>query len=378
MIWHLPYVADIIFRHPERFFIAAALIPLVWALVWWEAKCRKKELLNPYWSEHLPVARLPGFYKRIFWWLMASLAILLLVAALAVPEKKVAWHELIYGRIRITFLFDSSLSMKLAEDVKPNRLIAAKDAITDLVNMLSRDPELEGRYSLALIPFAAAAQPFFTSFTTSREEFLTNLAEVDEKTISRQGTSLWAALRAYEELLKAYPPKEKTTDLAFLISDGGKEEGRAGEKEFIPSLIRKISSLPNFRVIINTVGIGYSRPVELIIRDEAGNFIGFYRKNPNDPKSPIQKSELNERILKEVADLTRGDYKHFTEKDKILKEFKAIVLKNREVVDNFPRIRYESITNWFLVPAFIIFYFLLGYAGWLIRLSNSLIKKTIA
>lgn len=365
MTLHLPYIADIIFRHPERFFIAAFLLVIL-LLIWRDGRCRRKIMQIPWIKEHLVSAEIPGRPEKILWWFSAFLAVLCLIAALAAPEKAITEYEKVYGKIRITFLLDVSLSMKLAEDIKPNRLTAAKDAITDLINLLSNDPDLKGRYSLALIPFADAAQPFFASFTDSREEFLANLAEADEKTISKQGTSLLAVFNAYEKLLSTYPPEKNTTDLAFLISDGGREEGRTEEKTPVFSLIRRITKLPDHRVVVNTVGIGYYRPVELIVRDESGAFVDFYRKDPKDPKSQIQKSELDEKTLKEIASLGRGDYKHFTEHSKILEDFKSIVLKNREIIDSFPHTRYESIKNWFLIPAFAIFYFIFGYASWLI------------
>lgn len=384
MIWYLPDGVQVVFRYPERLW-AALLVVVLLLFAYGEAKRRQDVLRDPWLAFHLDVSVLPSFGKKIIWWLLASVALCCMVTAFAVPERKFIDKEKVYGQLRLTFMFDVSLSMVRAEDVKPNRMRAAKDMIIGFLDMFMHDQELQGRYQLALIPFAGTAQPLFLTFTASREEFLANLEEIDERTISRQGTSVLAALLGYRSLLYRYPPREETMDIAILISDGGQEEGREGEKNFFPAVINDIRDVirshlvKDFNVhawhfMVSTIGIGkveidgfgkrVAKPAGLIIRDSGGNFIDFYRENSKNPQSPVITSRLDEETLMEIARLGGGSYYHFSDTQTLRHAFRELVLAHRILVDEIPRYRYEPIVNWFLVPAFALLYVLSGFGDW--------------
>ena len=416
MTWILPWIGnEIVFRHPERMWLLL-LVGLLLAVAGWEALRRKRVWQNPWHRIHRETASLPGFIKRISWWFFLSLGLTLVIFVIAVPEERFTEQEPVYGRIRLTFEVDTSLSKFFAEDVKPNRMSATKALLTKLVGMLKRDPELKGRYEIALIPFAGTANPVFASFTVSSEAILASIARLDAQTVKKKGTSVWAALKAYDELLLWYPPWEEkgeegtTVDLGFLISDGGREEGKGTELVHIPPLMQELRdpyrtqeifenqrfvfSGPNRKrnVVVNTVGVGAVRvtedggrlgiPTELVIRDRDGRFRCYYREDDPNPleskckgNGKILTSALDEEILRVVAELGGGKYYHFFEnQEKLLSEFKSTILQNRKEIGRRPRDRYEPAVRWFALPAFLIFYFLFGYGGWMrracIRLSE--------
>ena len=131
------------------------------------------------------------------------------------------------------------------------------------------------------------------------------------------------------------------------------------------------------KVIVNTVGVGkvlikgnnerVSEPVELIIRDDAGNFIDFYREKPNE--SPY-KSRLDEKILMDVASLGRGRYYHFSSEKEMAANFKETDLKHRKFKGNIAVSGFEPARTWFLFPAFALFYFVFGYHEWIFRMRR--------
>lgn len=384
---------EILFRHPRRF-LWGSIIILFAALVAWEWRKRRRALKEPSIELHLSTSRLPSTFGRIHWWTWFSIATVLLVAAYANPEKVRTEYESVFGKIRVTFIFDASLSMKRAEDVLPNRFEAAKNMTRDLVLTLKRDPELKGKYSLALIPFSGAALPYFLPFTVSQDEFLSNLDSLDIEVITKKGTSLWAALRAYDELLLDHPARDNgTVDIGILISDGGKEEGKR-ERALLPQAIKDLrdpyraphfllsgeriivrSEEPKRNVVLNTIGVGAAKPVPLKIRDKAGNFMGYEHEKDGDPKSPVLTTTLDEQILQELANQGGGTYHHFSDRETILREFKEIILFHRVEVDKIPHPRYESARAWFLFPPFIILYFLFGYGGWIPRLVRLVARR---
>lgn len=390
MIWNVLQSADIVFRYPYRMGACALVLAIV-ALAWRESRQRARALNNPWVRLHILLFTRYPRWVRASWWVVLCVALILTAGAFAVPEKRVSMEEPVYGGLRLTFMFDSSPSMKYAEDVTPNRSRAAKNTIIALVDMLAHDTLLRGKYSLALIPFAGAAQPFFLPFTKSREEFIAALEEIDERTITRQGTSVLSALNAYFELLWKERPREETVDVAILISDGGKEDGVESERHFIPAAIEGIRYLtqkknreetPPWKTVLYTVGMGKIRidaegrriaePVELVVRDGFGNK-EWYRQDPRNPHSPVLKSRLDEEILKEVARLGGGEYYHFTDQAKIVEKFRTLVLTHRRVTDRIASVRYEPVMSWFLVPAFVLWYFVFGFGGWMMRIIRRMI-----
>ncbi|MDO8561034.1 MAG: VWA domain-containing protein [bacterium] len=398
---HFPLAFDLVFRHPSRFWWAS-VFALVFLLVLLEGRKRAAAFQHPWIALHSSTSNLPNFFARLCWWTCWTVATILLVAAYANPERVFYDWERVFERIRISFILDISHSMKKAEDVLPNRLEAEKGVVRDFAAKLEQDKELKGKYSLALIPFSGAALPYYLPFTTSRDEFLAHLDAMDTDTVNRKGTSLWAAIRAFDELLLAKPASDKgTVDLGILISDGGKEEGKK-ERALIPRTIDELRDpyrAPRLtmsgervivraresqrKVVLNTVGIGKIEinegrrvpyPARLINRDKAGNFMGYDHVKEDDSKGPVLTTMLDEQILSEVAVRGGGVYRHFYDHETILQEFKAFVLANRVEVDKIPVPRYESVRAWFLVPAFIMYYFLFGYGVWMLRFFSRILR----
>lgn len=396
MMLTFPFAANIVFRPPERFWLVSLLVLLVVPIIW-EWRKRNKAIFGDSWHRvHVSTSKIPTTAKRVYWWALLTVATGFLVIAYANPERVITDWERVFERIRITFILDTSRSMKKAEDISPNRLEASKEVIRKFTTALEQDNELKGRYALALIPFSGAALPYYVPFTTSRDEFLDNLNSLDIETITKRGTSLWAAVTAYDELLLANPARDgKTLDLGIVISDGGKEEGKK-EKAFLSQAVANLrdpyrdnhfllsggriivhSKEPSRKVVLYSVGVGkvevdsngnrVAKPVALKNRDKLGNFLGYQYLVENDPKSPIDTSTLDEQILKGLAESGGGKYWHFSDSVTILKEFKTLVLNSRQETDKIPHYRYESVRSWFLAPSFIIFYFLFGYGRWLIK-----------
>ena len=386
MTVYLPFGIEIIFREAQRILWALGLLA-IFAVVFWEWRKRKRVFLDSWIALHLSTSRLPTVWGRIRWWAFFSLATFILIAAYANPERVKTTWEPVYERIRMTFIFDASISMKQAEE-EPNRFEAAKGIVREMVFMLERDEELKGSYALALIPFSGAALPYYLTFTVSKDEFLSHLDSLDIDVIKRKGTSIWAAIRAYDEMLLDHPAREKdTTDLGILISDGGKEEGKA-ERALLPRTIAELrdpyravhwlmsgervivrNDVPVRNVVLNTVGVGkpgFAAPLKKM--DAAGNFLGYEHMKENDTTSPVRTTELDEGILREIAERGGGAYWHFVGRETILREFKKFILGHRKETDRIPQQHHESIRAWFLVPAFVVFYFLFGYGGWIFRL----------
>lgn len=391
---------DILFRHPERLLAGVFLAVLFVGLAVLRRRAAHQALETQWIKEHLPGAKLPSSAHFLAATLAFSAALILLAAAWAEPEKRRVEKETVYGQVRVAFLLDSSLSMVYADDVRPSRLAAAKNVIRNFIEQLWRDPVLKGRYKIALIPFAGAAMPSYSSFTESKEEFLWLLDAVNEKTITRQGTSFLAAFHAYQILLRRSPsPEPHTTNVIVVVSDGGKEDGIHSEKNMLG---RMIFGLPP-RTVIATVGIGKkeedaecvarrnaetdssdgntvscfrTKPVPLAIKDANGRFKEYLRKRQDDIQSPVLTSEIDESVLQFLATPTEEDtlsrkknYHFFADERELLASLKNLVIAYRARVGFAEKYQYEPIHSWFLFPAFALVYFLFGFGGWLWKFS---------
>ena len=111
----------------------------------------------------------------------------------------------------IVFLLDVSTSM-LAEDLSPNRLMAAKSAISELVEML----RVEGGHRLSLIAFAGRAS-LQSPLTHDYTFFLRKLSESNIDSAARKGTQIGDALRQAVEGFGGIEPAY--TDV-ILLTDG--------------------------------------------------------------------------------------------------------------------------------------------------------------
>lgn len=373
---------DIIFRNPEYFVLSSACsVFLVVILFLWEMRSRKKVQNNPWIKEHLAGSRIPSRNFLVTECGAIIIAVVLLSLALAQPERKTIDEEPLFGNVRFTFLVDNSKSMYYGRDVRPqqsvfepNRMGAAKEVISDFTTALWSDPELMGRYKIALIPFRGAAQPFYLTFTSSRSEFETHLSLLNERVVTKGGTSFLAVFRAYHMLLTRYPPlNPDTVDIAILVSDGGKEEGIESEGPYIQDIIAELRGFLS-PPIIYTVGIGsieitpdgrrITRAVKLIESDEEGS-IKWYREDPENPGSPVLTSQLDEKMLITIArEWGGGEYYYFLDRDQLVADLGSIILSHRTVVDYHAVPRYEPLFMWFVIPAFVILYIVFGYHRW--------------
>jgi len=145
--------------------------------------------------------------------LSLTVAVLLLVASLAGPRWGRVAEEWQARGADIVIALDTSRSMA-ADDLRPTRLVAAKDAVAALVAGLTGD-------RIGLLAFAGSA---FVVCPLSLDygAFGASLAEAGPDTIPLGGTSLAAALK---EAGRAFPNGRTGGRVLILISDGEDQAG---------------------------------------------------------------------------------------------------------------------------------------------------------
>jgi len=259
----------------------------------------------------------PTTKQRLAVCLIRLSAVGLIVIGLAEPFFYVTSKDNVYHNVRLIFLIDVSRSMEYAEDIPPNRLIAAKKEIAAVYS------SLEGNYETAIIPFAGQPNLYYCPLTTSRMAISTALRELDGNYVPTLGTNLVAVFDSYSSTFVKIEDIEKSgLNLVVLLSDGGKHESSNIDRNKLLSIIRKLAS-KNSRVY--TVGIGEKKSVPLVRRDERGDFIDYLR----DKKNNVLYSQLDEEILETIAKAGNGSYVNFNSDTKLQSFLYDLVMENR-------------------------------------------------
>lgn len=147
---------------------------------------------------------------------LALLSLAALVVAFAMPK---AHKDVPRDRATIVVTMDVSLSMA-AEDVEPNRLVAAQNAAISFVQ------SLPPRFNVALVTFAGTTN-IAVPPTTDRNTIVRAIQSIELEPSTAIGDGVYASLDALK-LLPDDPahPGETAPAAVVLLSDGGTNIGR--------------------------------------------------------------------------------------------------------------------------------------------------------
>ncbi|MFC2102935.1 VWA domain-containing protein [Bacteroidota bacterium] len=219
--------------------------------------------------------------------LLRMIALGLLIVALARPQSFTSGENVSTEGIDIAMVLDISGSM-LAEDLKPNRLNAAKNVIDDFV---------KGRISdrIGLVVFAREA--FTQCPLTIDYNVLRNLLLDIRSGMIEDGTAIGNAIANGVNRLKESDAKSR---IIILLTDGVNNSG-----EVDPISAAEIAN--TFGIRIYTIGVG--------TRGEAP----YPVKTPFGTRYQMVPVEIDEEVLQEISGLTDGQYFRATD-NRALKE----------------------------------------------------------
>lgn len=263
--------------NPE-FLIALLLIPAVVGLQYWYYKKRRVASLT--FSDVSDLQNLPGNWRAKGVWAAHSsqiLAITLLILALARPQTLNEVVEQKTEGIDIVITLDLSSSM-LAEDLRPNRFIAAKNLTSEFIDNRKND-------RIGLVIFRRES---FTLCPPTTDYRLLKRQLMDvQMDITPDGTAIGMGLATSVNRLRNSTAKSK---VIILLTDG---ENNAGEID--PITAADIAASHGIRVY--TIGVSTEGTAPYPIEDPV-----FGRRY-----HPI-KVDIDEPMLTELANKTGGKY----------------------------------------------------------------------
>ena len=269
------------FEHPY-FFYLFALIPLLFVLYLLMLRWKRRALLR-YGDPEIVKTLMPDYsHKRLFYkFILLLLSYAAMVLALANPQIGSRFEKVERKGIDIMIALDVSNSM-LSEDIQPNRIERAKQAVSRLIDNLSND-------RIGLVVFAGKAytqMPITTDYAAAR----LFLSGINPGMVPTQGTAIGEAI---DLCVNSFGESKKSRAI-IIISDGENHQDDA---------ISAAKKANDKDIRVYTVGIGSpdGAPIPLIIN---GNKAGM--KKDKDGSTVITK--MNPEALQEIANAGDGVY----------------------------------------------------------------------
>lgn len=325
------------FEHIEYLW-ALAVIPLL-VILFILVMAQKKKNLEKLGSFSMILAMIPdvSLTKQVLKFVFYSISLTFLILGIANLQTGSKMQEVKREGADIMVCLDVSNSM-LAEDLKPNRLERAKQAIEKMIDKLEGD-------RLGIIVFAGEAYtqlPITTDYSSAK----LFLNAITPNMVPTQGTAIGAAI---DKAVESFGKDEGKNKAIIIITDGENHEDDA---------IKKAEDVGKNEIAIHTIGIGSDAGVPIPVYHngiQAG-----YRK---DKEGNTVVTKLNEKLLQDIAGAANGVYVKASNADVGLSAvLDKIAELDKKQIESKRYTDYEDQFQWFVGASlvFLLIEFLLG------------------
>jgi Ca-activated chloride channel homolog len=273
-----------LFRFANPVFLYLLLLLPVFIVVFIINEMRKKRALKRLGNIELvgPLVSERSGARSLIKFILLILAFTSGIIMLSRPQFGSKIEDVKKQGVEVIIALDVSNSM-LAEDIQPNRLTRAKQAISRLVDNLEND-------KIGLIVFAGDAYtqiPITTDYVSAKMF----LSTISPDIVPKQGTAIGAAI---ELGIRSFTPGEGKSKAMIIITDGENHEDDP---------VSSAADAAKEGIVIHTIGIGSTEGVPIPVVTVNGR--KDYLKDI-DGNTVI--SKLDEDILKKIALTANGSY----------------------------------------------------------------------
>ncbi len=266
---------NIVFANPEYLYLLI-IIPIIIFFYYWKLKDRYPKIII---STSNFISKLPKSLKvklQDLPFYIMNIGLILLIFALARPQSNTTRKEIQTEGVDIVIAIDVSTSM-LAEDLKPNRIEAAKKTAIKFIENRVND-------RIGLVVFSG--ESFTQCPITIDHSILISLIDKIKSGMIEDGTAIGMGLATAVSRLKDSKSKSK---VIILLTDGVNNMG------FIsPQTAAEIAK--TFNIKVYTIGIGTI------------GVAPYPFKTPFGIQYQNVEVKIDEQILKEIANITSGKY----------------------------------------------------------------------
>lgn len=289
-----------------------------------------KFLKNPVLELSLPklVSRSnPWTYLRLFPGLFFILSLLMIIIALARPQRSNEKVEQYTEGIDIMLVMDISESMDL-QDFQPNRLEAAKETAIQFIN---------GRFGDRIGMVIFAGEAFSLSPLTTDYELLSELiGEIAFDMMDIKGTAIGSALAAATNRMRE---SEAASKVIVLLSDGDNNAGNVD-----PIFAAELAAAMDIKIY--TIAVGKDGLVPY-----GTDFFG---------RPQMIESYLNETTLRQIAEIGKAAFFRASDDQALENIFTQIdQLEKAEIIET----RYKETLDYYRVYLFWGIIFMLIWLG---------------
>lgn len=269
------------FANPDLLYLLL-LLPVI-LLIWLLNQSRKRKAISRLGDVNLVKKLIPDHsnIRPSFKIVLQLIALALMIIILARPQFGSKIEEVKRQGVEVIIALDVSNSM-LAEDIQPNRLERAKQAISRLVETLDND-------KIGLIVFAGNAYtqiPVTTDYISAKMF----LSTISPEIAPRQGTSIASAI---DLGMRSFSPGINKSKALIIITDGESHEDDP---------LEKAKEAVSEGIVIHTIGIGSAEGVPISMN------INGKQEFLKDQEGNTVITKLDENILKQIAVAANGMY----------------------------------------------------------------------
>lgn len=247
----------------------------------------------------------------------------LLIIALARPQSHDTREDVHQEGIDIMIAMDISVSM-LAKDLKPDRLDAAKRTGTRFIKARPTD-------RIGLVVYEGEA--FTACPLTTDHDVLIGLLNESRSGLIDGGTAVGMGLATAVNRLRESAAKSK---VVILLTDGVHNAG-----EIDPLTAAEAAKALGVKVY--TIGAAKPGQVPVPVQDLFG-----------DTQIAYQESQIDEQVLRQVADITGGRYFRAEDTRDLQAIYDAIDKLEKSQVEVQVFNRYQELAGWLMVPALLV------------------------
>ncbi|MBO5941899.1 MAG: VWA domain-containing protein [Bacteroidales bacterium] len=266
---------------------------------------------------------------------LRTFALVMIVISIARPRSSEELSKVDTEGIDIVLAMDVSTSM-LARDLTPDRINASKDIAIEFISQRPSD-------RMGIVVFAGES---FTQcpLTTDRATLINLMKEVQTDLIE-DGTAIGNGLATAVARLKDSDARSR---VVILLTDGVNNSG-----EVSPQTAAEIAKTYGVRVY--TIGVGKE------------GMAPYPVMTPFGVQVQNMKVEIDEKLLKEVAESTGGRYFRATDNTKLAEIYSEInkMEKAKTTVDSFPV--YKELFGPFALAALFALFLELFFKWFIIR-----------
>ena len=270
------------FSHPEYLY-ALALIPLFTVIFVWVLLARKKRLQR-FGDTELLSRLMPDASTRkpVVKFVLLMIAYTFVVLGVSGPRFGTKLQEIKRTGSEIIIALDVSNSM-MAEDIQPNRLERAKQAVSRLIDRL-------GDNKIGLIVFAGEAyvQLPITADYVSAKMFLNTISP---DIVPIQGTAIGAAINLS---VNSFSPASEAGKAIIVITDGENHEDDP---------VKAAEEAVKQGINVYAIGVGSTQGTPIPMRTTSGQ-----RDFMKDRDGNTVMTKLDEKTLQEMALAGKGIY----------------------------------------------------------------------